>query len=649
MQNIIEVNYQKTGASTEVNAMGMRDMQARAYQKRGEQYLLLKAPPASGKSRALMYLALDKLRNRDVRKVIVAVPERTIGASFAKVKLTETGFFKDWCPDDRYNLCSPGGYGSRGKVELFKQFMASASPILICTHATLRFAFEQIATSEFNGCLLGIDEFHHVSADKDNSKLGALLHDIMRETDAHILAMTGSYFRGDNVAILMPEDEAKFTRVVYTYYDQLNGYKYLKSLGIGYHFYQGRYLDALPEILDTDKKTILHIPNVNSSESTKDKYIEVDRILDMIGDVVSEDHRTGVLNVRRYSDGKMIKVANLVEDDSQHRNKMVSFLRQLKGRDELDLIIALGMAKEGFDWPWCEHALTVGYRGSLTEIIQIIGRATRDCPGKEHTQFTNLVAAPAAGDDEITLAVNNMLKAVTASLLMEQVMAPDFKFKTRVDGGEKPLPGTVIIKGFKEPSTKRVRDIVENDLQDLKAQIFQDESVQKLIANDQADPRIVNNTLIPKIIAERYPNLNKDEVEQVRQAVVTDSAIKTGQFITETDPKTGQNREFIKMGEKFINVDDLSINLIDSINPFCGAFEIMSKQLTAPVLRLIRDAIIETRITLTLDEAVKLWPQVVAFIQTEGREPSPTADHVNENTLGQALILIKKSKRERGM
>lgn len=35
------------------------------------------------------------------------------------------------------------------------------------------------------------------------------------------------------------------------------------------------------------------------------------------------------------------------------------------------------VAKEGFDWIWCEHALTVGYRASLTEIVQIIGRAKR--------------------------------------------------------------------------------------------------------------------------------------------------------------------------------------------------------------------------------------------------------------------------------
>ena len=97
--------------------------------------------------------------------------------------------------------------------------------------------------------------------------------------------MTGSYFRGDAVPVLRAEDEAKFTPVTFNYYDQLNGYEYLKSLGIGHHFYQGRYTDAIGEVLDIDKKTILHIPNVQSGESTKDKIDEVDLIIDAIGEV----------------------------------------------------------------------------------------------------------------------------------------------------------------------------------------------------------------------------------------------------------------------------------------------------------------------------------------------------------------------------
>ena len=224
MKNIVEVNYSSTGESTKTDAMGMRQMQARAYAKRDAQYLLLKAPPASGKSRALMFLALYKLKYQGIRKVIVAVPECTIGASFAPTPLSQFGFFADWQPDSRYNLCTPDSDTSAGKVNLFKEFMGNEADILICTHATLRFAFEQLSPADFDGCLLAIDEFHHSSADKQENRMGDLVHKVLYESSAHIIAMTGSYFRGDNVPVMMPEDEARFERVVFSYYDQLNGY-----------------------------------------------------------------------------------------------------------------------------------------------------------------------------------------------------------------------------------------------------------------------------------------------------------------------------------------------------------------------------------------------------------------------------------------
>lgn len=424
MPDIVNVNYHNTGNSTKINTMGMREMQTRAFESRDAQYLLLKAPPASGKSRALMFLAVDKLVNQGIRKVIVAVPERSIGSSFSKTDLKKDGFFANWEPNDIYNLCTPGDEGSSSKVKAFHKFMDSDEKILICTHATLRFACEELDEAKFNNTLLAIDEFHHVSADVNN-RLGELLKSIMTKSTAHIIAMTGSYFRGDSVPILTPENEAKFTKVTYNYYEQLNGYNFLKSLGIGYHFYTGKYTSAIIDILDTNKKTILHIPNVNSGESTKQKHNEVDFIIDAIGDIVKQDSDTGVIHVKRHTDGKVLKVADLVEDNPRERDKIVNYLRNVKSVDDMDLIIALGMAKEGFDWPFCEHALTVGYRGSLTEIIQIIGRCTRDSNNKTHAQFTNLIASPDAIKDDVKVATNNMLKAITASLLMEQVLAPN--------------------------------------------------------------------------------------------------------------------------------------------------------------------------------------------------------------------------------
>ncbi len=415
MNNIVHVEYEHNGKSTQTNEYGMREMQERAYKARKSQYLLLKSPPASGKSRALMFIALDKLINQGINKVIVAVPERSIGSSFATTHLSNYGFFADWILNERYNLCTPGG--EKSKVKAFKEFVENDEKILICTHSTLRFAFEELDVNKFNNALLAIDEFHHVSSDTDN-RIGEVLRAIINNTNAHIMAMTGSYFRGDSVPVLLPEDEEKFTKITYNYYEQLNGYKYLKSLGIGYHFYQGRYTSAISEVLDTNKKTIIHIPNVNSGESTKAKHNEVDLILDSIGELEYQDKDTGILYVKRYTDGKIIKIADLVDDRPKEREKVVTYLRNINNADDLDIIIALGMAKEGFDWPYCEHALTIGYRGSLTEIIQIIGRCTRDSVNKTHAQFTNLIAKPDADDDVVKLSVNNMLKAITASLLV---------------------------------------------------------------------------------------------------------------------------------------------------------------------------------------------------------------------------------------
>ena len=639
MPDLVNVTYAQTGQSSKNNALGMREMQEKAYQSRDAQYLLLKAPPASGKSRALMFITLDKLIQKGLKKVIVAVPEKSIGGSFAKTNLKEFGFFANWEPNPNYNLCTPGMDGSKSKVQAFKNFLANGEQLLICTHATLRFAFEELEDDQFNNIVLAIDEFHHVSADCD-SRLGELLRSVMQKSTAHIVAMTGSYFRGDSVPVLLPVDEARFTKVTYNYYEQLNGYTYLKSLGIGYHFYQGRYTSAISEILDTDKKTILHIPNVNSGESTKDKHREVDTILDSIGEITMVDPDTGVIYLKREGDGKILKVADLVNDNPSDREKIVAYLREMKSVDDMDLIIALGMAKEGFDWPWCEHALTVGYRGSLTEIIQIIGRATRDSSNKSHAQFTNLIAQPDAADDLVKLSVNNMLKAITASLLMEQVLAPSFNFKTKLSADDKAEPGEIKVIGLKTPSSKRVKDIIESDLNDLKARILQDDTMLKAMPGN-VDPEVINKVLIPKIIKIKYPELSDEEIEEVRQHVVLDSVVKYAEI------KEVGDQRFIRMAGQFVNIDDLHIDLIDQINPFQKAFEILSKSVTTKVLKIIQDVIEGTRISMDFEEAKILWPKIIDFKKTYDREPSLHSNDPLERRMAECIIYLKEQKRAR--
>ncbi|WP_417555035.1 DEAD/DEAH box helicase [Microbacterium sp.] len=640
--NIVDVTYAQTKASVNTDALGMREMQQRVFEQRDAQHLLVKAPPASGKSRALMFVALDKLYNQGRKKVIVAVPEKSIGASFASTDLTKHGFWADWEIKDEHNLCLPGS--DAGKVDAFIEFLRGPDAVLVCTHATLRFAFEKLAPESFNGTVLAIDEFHHVSADTESSRLGALLRDVMNGSDVHIVAMTGSYFRGDSVPVLSPEDEAKFTPVTFNYYDQLNGYEHLRSLGIGHHFYQGRYTDAIDQVLDLDKKTIVHIPSVNSGESTKDKIEEVGRIIDAIGHVESTDPNTGIINVRREDNGEIVRVADLVDDtDLKKRGDTLHYLSHTasKERDGVDIIIALGMAKEGFDWPFAEHALTVGYRASLTEVIQIIGRVTRDSPGKDHAQFTNLIAEPDASQGEVKVSVNNMLKAITASLLMEQVLAPNFNFKTKKFDDDEPVKkGELKIKGFKEPSSDRVKQIVATDLNDLKATILQDDTFARAAAGS-VDAETTNKVLIPKIIREKYPDLTEEQVEEVRQQVVVDSVIKNGEV------KTVGDRRIIKMAERFVNIDELNINLIDSVNPFQRAFEVLSKSVTPSVLRLIQDTITSTKIEFSEEEALALYPKIKTWVQVNGKRPDLRSEDPMEKRMAAALLFLQKLKQQR--
>lgn len=656
MPDFFKAEYQQTGLSKKTDDHGMREMQQIAFKANSAQYLLIKAPPASGKSRALMFIALEKLQNQGIKKVIVAVPERNIGASFKATALSKDGFFADWTPNPHYNLCTSGS--EKSKVSAFLEFLDSDEKILICTHATFRFACDELDAKQFNDCLIAIDEFHHVSADGDN-RLGEVMKNIMAKSNAHIVAMTGSYFRGDNVPVLLPEDEIKFTKVTYNYYQQLNGYEYLKSLGIGYHFYTGRYfkkpfdkdISALAEILDVTKKTIIHIPNVNANESSKDKMAEVGHIIDVLGDVDYQDPDTGVIYVKNAQTGKTLKIADLVNDELKEREKISTYLRThaMDDMDAIDIIIALGMAKEGFDWPFCEHALTIGYRGSLTEIIQIIGRATRDSSNKTHAQFTNLIAEPNAEGTEVKIAVNNMLKAITASLLMEQVLAPNFNFKLKSEDENEAEndkknddENTIRVRGFKTPTSQRAKDIIEQDLNDLKAKILQDNTMLKAMPGN-VEPEVINKVLIPKIIKEIYPDLNDEEVETVRQHVVLDSVVKNGEIVEQADKK------FIRMANSFVNIDDIHIDLIDQINPFQKAFEILSKAITTKTLKLIDDHIQSIKVEMTEEEALLLWPKIVEYRERTGELPNLQSFDPKEKRMAEAIVFLRELKRKRQM
>jgi len=657
--SIVDIHYQQTGAATAVNPLGMREMQALAYEHRDKRFLLIKAPPASGKSRALMYIALDKLTHQGIKKVVVAVPEKSIGRSFKNTNLVNGGFFANWEVPPYFNLTDvKNEQDKKGRFKEFFQY--DRAKVLVCAHATLRNATKELPDETFNDTLVAIDEFHHTSADA-NSNLGDVVRRVMNNSTGHIVAMTGSYFRGDGIPVLRAEDEAKFYPITYNYYQQLNGYKYLKNLVLGYHFYHGSYLDHIGEVLDTHKKTIIHIPSVNQRAATGlGKYQETSEIMKVIGTLDHKDYNTGIYYVRT-SDGRMLKVADLVEDEQKERNMVQGYLQNIRDRDDVDIIIALGTAKEGFDWQWCEMCLTIGVRGSLTEVIQIIGRCTRDCEGKETARFVNMIAMPEGEQAEVKVAVNDFLKAITASLLMEQVMAPSWKFKTVKDedeGEQEDLAHTLVVEGLKPLSSAKTKTIVESQLDDLKAAILQDDMVVKALSGSTTAETITQH-LIPKVIRERYPDLNEGEVEEVRQRVLLDTIIKGNDIIdekgnpistiTDEEDKPSEGNRLIKIANRFINIDKLSINLIDTINPFQRAYEVISKSVDAKTLKVIQDTIAEQKYDMTLEQAITLFkgPLKEYVAKHDGKVPSVDDPDPKVRELAIALQKIKNLKQRK--
>lgn len=670
----ISMNYAGNGNSVKSNELGMRAMQERAYEKRGEQYLLIKSPPASGKSRALMFIALDKLANQGIKKAIIAVPEKSIGASFHDEPLSQFGFWADWKVEPKWNLCdAPGEDG--GKVKSVKAFLESDDDVLVCTHATFRFAVDNYGIDIFDDCLIAIDEFHHVSSNPDN-KLGDHLSQIITRDKTHVVAMTGSYFRGDAVPVLHPDDEGKFETVTYTYYEQLNGYTHLKRLDIGYYFYSGAYVDDILKVLDPTEKTIIHIPSVNSRESTKDKVKEAENIMEELGEWQHRDPDTG-FQILKTQDGRILKVADLVNDGPE-REQVTNSLKDNNmkvDRDHVDIIIALGMAKEGFDWIWCEHALTVGYRASLTEVVQIIGRATRDAEGKSQARFTNLISEPDAAEEAVREAVNDTLKAISASLLMEQVLAPRFNF-TPKNKDNQPTEGydygqdgynpdtnnvgynddtgqlQIEISGLVEPVSAEGKRICQEDINDVVAAFVQDpQTAEQGMFREDTPPEELTIVKMGRIVAEKYPGLEEEDQEAIRQrAVAAINIVQQAKADIQKDKDDGAqtpNTALIDGVRKFaMDVRDLDIDLIDSINPFGNAYAIMGKTVSEESLRDIAAYITGKKVHMTRDEAQMLAKRALQFKRENGRLPSITSNDPWEKRMAEGVEFLRRKVAE---
>ena len=172
--------------------------------------------------------------------------------------------------------------------------------------------------------------------------------------------------------------------------------------------------------------------------------------------------------------------------------------------------------------------------------------------------------------------------------------------------------------------------------------ILQDDTMLKAMPGN-VEPEVINKVLIPKIIKEIYPDLNDEEVEAVRQHVVIDSVVKNGEIVEQGDKK------FIRMANSFVNIDDIHIDLIDQINPFQKAFEILSKAITTKTLKLIDDHIQSIKVEMTEEEALLLWPKIVEYRDRTGELPNLQSFDPKEKRMAEAIVFLRELKRKRQM
>jgi hypothetical protein len=337
------------------------------------------------------------------------------------------------------------------------------------------------------------------------------------------------------------------------------------------------------------------------------------------------------------------------------------------------------MAKEGFDWIWCEHALTIGYRASLTEIVQIIGRATRDAPGKTKARFTNLIAEPDASAELVTEAVNDTLKAIAASLLMEQVLAPRFEFRPKNPSGE-PTPGydygeggyqpgksnvgfnpetghiQIEIAGLVEPQTNEAKRICREDLNEVIAQFVQDKAnLEQGMFNPEVVPEELTQVKMGKIVKERYPDLSDEDQEAVRQRAIAAMNLtqQAKQILLDVrakgDDQPTPNTALVDGVRKYaMDVRELDIDLIDRINPFGEAYSILAKAMSEESLKQVQAAIAAKRVSMSDEEARDLARRALKFKQDTGRLPSITAADPWEKRMAEGVAYLARLKTEAG-
>ena len=170
--------------------------------------------------------------------------------------------------------------------------------------------------------------------------------------------------------------------------------------------------------------------------------------------------------------------------------------------------------------------------------------------------------------------------------------------------------------------------------------------------DDELVPEEVTQIQVGKIVKEKFPELDEEDQEAVRQHAVaalnlTQQAKKI--VLKDEENEEGANTAFIDGVRQFaMDVRELDIDLIDRINPFNEAYAILAKTMSESSLKEIAAVIAGKKVNLSMEEARDLAKRALKFKAERGRLPDITSPDPWEKRMAEGVAYLAKKKAEAG-
>lgn len=406
----------------------MYSSQSEAIEILGEsRYAITIGPPGTGKTTIGKTLIRRHLVCNPTWRAWIVIPQTNIKSGWITDGVFDAN--GNYLPWHMANVCCDTS-NTTEKIRRFLNFTISSDMLpdyraMISTYAAATLFWANMNNEKkklLEHIFFWVDEAHHAACDDEiTNRLGSMLHNMMAR-DNRIGMSTASFFRSDMLSIIPEEKRDLFDFHSYGYDQYFSSMRNIKKINIKLAYYDTDFCNTVVALLKNDpKKTIVYLPHPQTKFSTKDKCQESEKILRALG---ATDLDSPVVS---FPGGKAINFVNGKQMVTKKKYIGQSDKNALINRDanRLDVILTIGMFKEGFDWHYVRRVIVVGPRNSMVEMVQIIGRLLRDIEGKEEVEL--VVVLPEAsmlanhGQQD---NLNCHLTAIFMCMMLQEIYVP---------------------------------------------------------------------------------------------------------------------------------------------------------------------------------------------------------------------------------